>query len=73
MTRKEWFDNQTPEIQEKFKYNCNNLNEGIQYFDYWINNTNGVKGLGGAFVFCKSSEGHDYWYDQHRELRSIQQ
>jgi dihydroorotate dehydrogenase len=72
MTRKEWFDNQTPELQEKFKYNCNTINDE-PCFDYWITNDNGTGGLSGAFVFHRSMEGHTFWYELNNQLQSIQQ
>jgi len=73
MTRLEWFNNQTPELQEKFKHNCNTLNNGEPYFDYWVNNHTVTKGLGGAFVFLKSSEGHEFWYELNNQLKTIQE
>ena len=71
MTRKEWFDNQTPEIQEKFKHNCDTLNNGYAYFEYWISG-GPTKGLGGAFQFGRSSEGYEFWYELNNQLKRNQ-
>lgn len=61
MTRQEWFDNQTPEVQEQFKMNCNTLNEDPA-FEWWINqSTELTSGIGGAFVWADSNQGHEYW------------
>lgn len=61
MTRKEWFDNQTPEVQKQFKTNCEDLNyDG--HFDWWMNQENELtSGIGGAFVWKISEQGHAYW------------
>lgn len=61
MTRQEWFDNQTPEVQEQFKTNCDTLNETNE-FDFWINPPIELTGgIGGAFVWADSEQGHKYW------------
>ena len=61
MTRQEWFDNQTPKVQEQFKTNCDTLNEDT-VFEWWINqSTELTYGIGGAFVWADSKQGHKYW------------
>ena len=61
MTRKEWFNNQTPEVQEQFRDNCNTLNPELE-FDWWMNQSEEVtSGIGGAFVWNDSKQGHKYW------------
>ena len=61
MTRQEWFDSQTPEVQEQFKTNCDTLNEDNE-FDFWINPPFELTcGIGGAFVWADSEQGHRYW------------
>jgi hypothetical protein len=72
MTRKKWFANQTPELQERFKNNCNTLNESIEFFEFWVNSA-ATKGLCGAFAFYKSKEGHAFWQDLSVELETIQE
>jgi hypothetical protein len=72
MTRQEWFNNQTPELQEKFKYNCNTLNDNYAYFEHWVNNDGITRGLSGAFVFAESSEGREFWYELNNQLKTIQ-
>ena len=61
MTRQEWFNSQTPKVQAQFKENCNTLNETNE-FDFWINPpTELTGGIGGAFVWADSKQGHKYW------------
>jgi hypothetical protein len=61
MTRKEWFDKQTPEVQEQFKLNCNTLNPELE-FDWWISQSEELTyAIGGAFVWADSEQGHRYW------------
>ena len=71
MTRQEWFNNQTPEIQEKFKHNCDTLNNGYAFFEPWISGGT-TKGLAGAFQFGRSSEGHEFWYKLNVQLKRNQ-
>lgn len=67
MTRQEWFDNQTPKVQKQFKNNCDELNtDGT--FNWWIaSKVHATGGIGGAFVFADSPEGHRYWMDMHEK------
>ena len=67
MTRQEWFDKQTPELQNNFKNNCNTLNNTDDFFEYWINSKIST-GICGAFIFDASKEGHEYWYKINEEL-----
>jgi hypothetical protein len=61
MTRKEWFDKQTTEVQKQFKVNCNTLNEEPT-FDWWVSQGSGLTpGIGGAFVWNESEQGQEYW------------
>ena len=61
MTRQEWFDSQTSKVQEQFKTNCDTLNE-YPTFKWWINQTSELSsGIGGAFVWRDSKQGHKYW------------
>ena len=61
MTRQEWFDSQTPKVQEQFKTNCDTLNK-YPTFEWWINQTSELSsGIGGAFVWSDSKQGHKYW------------
>ena len=71
MTRLEWFNSQAPEVQDKFRNNCNTLNSGIEFFDYWVN-ANTSPGLDGAFVYLNSEEGHEYWRSISNELLKAQ-
>lgn len=69
MTRKEWFNNQTLEVQEQFINNCDTLNP-IKFFDFWINDTtNYTSGINGAFIFAMSKEGADYWGDINEKAK----
>ena len=71
MTRLEWFNGQAPDVQDKFKNNCNTLNSGVEFFEHWVN-TNTTPGLGGAFVYLASEEGHEYWRSINDELLKAQ-
>jgi hypothetical protein len=73
MTRQEWFDNQTPEVQQQFKHNTNKGNEEVDFFDFWINQSVGAtEGIGGAFVFSDTPEGHRYWMNiNHKSYKQI--
>ena len=63
MTRQEWFDNQTPEVQKQFKFNCNTLNF-VPLFEHWVNYKNSyTPGISGAFSFFNTPEGFKYWKD----------
>ena len=61
MTRQEWFDKQTKKVQNQFKTNCDTLNtDGT--FDWWMSQENELtSGIGGAFVWNDSEQGHVYW------------
>lgn len=68
--RKEWFENQTLEIQEKFKTNCDVLNLCNDFFEYWISNKHiyGANNIQGAFVWSKSPEGEVFWRELDDKL-----
>ena len=72
MTRLEWYNQQTEELQAKFKNYCNTLNGEIRYFEPWVN-SNFSKGLGGAFEFALTEEGHNYWRDLSKQLADAQE
>lgn len=60
-TRQEWFNKQPKKIQKQFKENCETLNYH-NFFDGWINDDNPpTTGIGGAFTWIRSKEGHEYW------------
>jgi hypothetical protein len=71
MTRLEWYNQQTEEFQAKFKKFCNTLNGEIRYFEPWVN-SNFSMGLGGAFEFALTEEGHDYWRGLSNKLEATQ-
>ena len=61
ITRQQWFDKQTPEVQRQFKENCDTINYP-SFFDGWVNDYNPLTtGIGGAFVWDRSKEGSEYW------------
>lgn len=61
MTRQKWFDNQTPEVQEQFKMNCDALNEDYEFED-WLNQPAPItNGIYGAFRWANSKQGYKYW------------
>ena len=61
MTRQEWFNSQTPKVQAQFKENCNTLNETNEFDFFIIFPTELTGGIGGAFVWADSEQGHKYW------------
>jgi hypothetical protein len=74
MTRQEWFNNQTKEVQQKFIDNCNKDLIGLlpseeSFFEKWVNGKKTTPGIGGAFVFNKTPEGYKYWNDIDDEFR----
>ena len=71
MTRQEWFDKQTPKVQEQFKTNCNLLNSEDDSFEYWINSPIELtEGIGGAFVWAISEEGQAYWSEINKNYEN---
>jgi len=69
MTRQEWFDSQDIIVQTKFVRNCITLNLDSNFFKYWIKGEHSyiAAGIQGAFPWCDSHEGSDYW----RNLNNI--
>jgi hypothetical protein len=65
MTRQEWFNTLTPEVQEKFRNNTNQNESASEdsFFNFWISQKGITSGIGGAFVFHKTPEGFTYWND----------
>jgi hypothetical protein len=65
MTRLEWFNEQSEEIKDKFKHNCNTFNSFNDFFDWWISKKDEElfvrSGISGAFTFNLTPEGHDFW------------
>ena len=46
-----WYNNQTKEVQEKFRNNCIKIG-GESFFNRWISEKIGITtGIAGAFVF----------------------
>ncbi len=73
MTRLEWFNNQTPELQEQFKTNCNKLNNGNYSFEEWVNQSEEYYSrvnIGGAFAWSMSPEGHQFWWDIDKSIEN---
>jgi hypothetical protein len=61
MNRLDWYNNQTKEVQEKFRNNCIKSG-GEKFFNRWISIKIGITtGIVGAFVFRKTDEGVLYW------------
>ena len=71
MTRLEWYNQQPEEVQVAFKKYCNTLNHKVKYFEPWISSMRSI-GLGGAFEFAKTKEGHLYWSNLSHELEKTQ-
>ena len=74
MKRLKWFNSQTPELQERFKTNCNELNKDYS-FEEWINISenhynykNYRVNIGSAFVWSMSPEGHQFWSDIDKSI-----
>lgn len=77
MTRQEWFDKQTKKVQKQFIENCNTLNEEPA-FNWWINQTTELtSGIGGAFVWNNSKQGHKYWSEinekYEKDIKAIEE
>ena len=72
MTRKEWFDNQTPKVRKEFKKNCEELNVSLT-LEAWIKmgNTENIKNIEGAFVWDKSPQGHQYWFEINKKIEIL--
>lgn len=74
MNRLEWFNNQTDEVKSKFEYNCVNLNDSSNFFEWWLKKNNndfanlGDTGISGAFRWSETEEGFDYWKAIDKEL-----
>lgn len=61
MNRMNWYNNQTKEVQEKFRNNCIKIG-GESFFNRWISEKIGITaGIAGAFVFKETDEGELYW------------
>ena len=64
MTRVEWVASLDEDVRNKFIANITEDN-GAGFIDYWMKSSekNGdrVHGIGGAFVWNKTKEGHEYW------------
>ena len=73
MTKQEWFNTLTPEVQEQFKNNTNQNESASEdsFFNFWITQKGITPGIGGAFVFHKTPEGFTYWNDIDEEARQL--
>ncbi len=76
MTRQEWFNTLTPEVQEQFKFNTNQNetnNAPDSFFKFWIEQgSRGItSGIGGAFSFANTPQGFHYWNDIDEEARQL--
>lgn len=70
MTKLEWYNQQTKEVQVAFKKYCNTLNHKLS-FETWVTSIHSG-GLSGAFQFAKTEEGYDYWRDLSQKFKDTQ-
>jgi hypothetical protein len=65
MTRVEWVASLDEDVRNKFMANIKQCNVEPGFMDYWMESSekNGdrVHGIGGAFVWNRTKEGHEYW------------
>lgn len=65
MTRVEWVASLDEDVRNRFIANTIQGNESVGFIDYWMCDCGGIsisaKGIGGAFVWDKTKEGHKYW------------
>ena len=47
--------------RERFISNCNNCNELLTFENWLQDDESSIDGIGGAFVWSTTREGHDYW------------
>jgi hypothetical protein len=75
MTRQEWFNTLTPEVQEQFKFNTNQNESASEdsFFKFWIEQgSRGItSGIGGAFSFGNTPQGFHYWNDIDKEAGQL--
>ena len=64
MTRVEWVASLDEDVRNKFIANIIEDNNA-GFIDYWMagseKNEDRAKGIGGAFVWDRTKEGHKYW------------
>lgn len=73
MTRQEWFNTLTPEVQEKFRNNTNATDTITpdSFFEFWLTHNSITPGIGGAFVFARTPEGFVYWNEIDEQARKL--
>ena len=62
MDRVKFVESLNEDTRRRFISNCNNCNESPNFFEGWLQDEeSSIDGIGGAFVWSTTREGHNYW------------
>ena len=74
MTRVEWVASLDEDIRNRFIANIIEDNNA-GFIDYWMAGSGAyedrAKGIGGAFVWDKTKEGHEYWSKINANMQEV--
>lgn len=74
MTRVEWVASLDEDIRNRFIANIIEDNNA-GFIDYWMagsgEDEDRAKGIGGAFVWDKTKEGHEYWSKINANMQEV--
>lgn len=75
MTRVEWVASLDEDVRNKFIANTIQGNESTGFIDYWMAGSGRDEGraigIGGAFVWNETKEGHKYWSKINANMQEV--
>lgn len=61
MDRVKFVESLSEDTRNRFISNCNNCNELLTFENWLQDEESSIDGIGGAFVWSTTREGHNYW------------